>query len=76
MTSDELRTWAAELRTKSAQASQAHAQAARKLLTPQLSKSQTSAIQVEANVHDCMARRNRQWADALEVVAYEIDEDA
>jgi hypothetical protein len=74
MTSADLRVWAVELRARSDAAAHAHVSAARELHAAALTATERAALQVAANVHDCMSRRNRQWASALELVADELDE--
>ena len=73
MTAAELRKLAAEFRTMSRIQSEAHVECARALAV-KVAPGEEIALLAFAGVHDCMARRYRQWADHLDEAANEICE--
>lgn len=70
---DELRKKAEDLRALSAEAAQRHVAASREL-AKDLTAAERIALEAEASVADCQARRNRQWATHYEAAAAEVDE--
>ncbi len=68
----ELRARAISLRVRADNAAQDHARLAREKLKA-ASAAEHEALELEAAVADCMARRYRQWAAKLDEAAYELE---
>lgn len=70
----DLRRWASDLRAQSVAHQEAHFGVARSLAVDALTGPERAALVATQRVHECMARRHRQWAEQLEVAAAEIED--
>jgi hypothetical protein len=68
----ELRAYAERLRQQSVWAASRHVLLARHMMIT--TGPPGEALQIEAQVADCMARRFRQWADQIDVAASELED--
>lgn len=72
MTPGEVRERAAGFRAEAAKASAEHATLARAMA--RVGAAERASLEIQAGVADCMARRYRQWASALDEAAHELED--
>jgi hypothetical protein len=74
MTPEYLRALALSCNAAADRAAREHEVLAAKLAGVALSPAARAAVSDAALIHDCMARRNRQWARAAMAAAIELEE--